>query len=298
MTEARHFRPDVIHGHMHEGALIGGALARGLMGKGHTVILGTRNTGKSETLALAQALEQLGVGLAIEHFGIGTHSSALLEQLPARFVKFHASYTRNFSDPATQRKMADLLSITRRRDIRTIASHVEDANVMARMWQLGINYIQGYHVQEPEAVLLSTCNRVEAVVSTRDEDVIARFLERVATLGADDLDGLAGRYGDGLGVALADRDRHIDRTAIAIGFLDVEGPFFNAAYIAEDFAPAGFSQVFGVAVNTTLYNALQAFQKTAAGGNIVPASCAATCASPPTRSAALTRSHNWRRCSK
>ncbi len=28
MTEARHFRPDVIHGHMHEGALIGGALAR------------------------------------------------------------------------------------------------------------------------------------------------------------------------------------------------------------------------------------------------------------------------------
>jgi len=109
-----------------------------------------------KTLALAQALEQLGVGLAIEHFGIGTHSSALLEQLPARFVKFHASYTRNFSDAATQRKMADLLSITRRRGIRTIASHVEDANVMARMWQLGINYIQGYHVQEPEAVLLST----------------------------------------------------------------------------------------------------------------------------------------------
>ena len=27
-TEARRFRPDVIHGHMHEGALIGGALAR------------------------------------------------------------------------------------------------------------------------------------------------------------------------------------------------------------------------------------------------------------------------------
>lgn len=66
-----------------------------------------------------------------------------------------------------------------------------------------------------------------------------------------------------------------DNTTSNGGFLDVEGQFFNAAYSAEDFASAGFSQVFGVAVNTTLYNALQAFQKTAAGGNLVPAACAA-----------------------
>jgi predicted dinucleotide-binding enzyme len=34
---------------------VGGALARGLMGKGHTVILGTRDAVRSETLALAEA---------------------------------------------------------------------------------------------------------------------------------------------------------------------------------------------------------------------------------------------------
>ena len=39
--------------------------------------------------------------------------------------------------------------------IKTIVSHVEDANVMARLWQMGVNYISGYHVQEPEVVLLS-----------------------------------------------------------------------------------------------------------------------------------------------
>lgn len=44
------------------------------------------------------------------------------------------------------------------------------------------------------------------------------------------------------------------------GFLDVEGPVFSANYSAADFTPAGFSQVFGVAVNSTLYNALQAAQ--------------------------------------
>lgn len=59
------------------------------------------------------------------------------------------------------------------------------------------------------------------------------------------------------------------------GFLDVEGPIFNTTYDAGDFSPAGFSQVFGIAVNSTLYNDLQAYQKTVAGGNVVPASCAA-----------------------
>ena len=104
---------------------------------------------------LARALDELGVGLAIEHFGVGTHSATLLEQLPARFVKFHESYTRDFDERDTQKKMGELLAIARRRGIKTIASHVEDANVMARMWQLGVNYIQGYHIQEPEVVLLA-----------------------------------------------------------------------------------------------------------------------------------------------
>jgi len=65
------------------------------------------------------------------------------------------------------------------------------------------------------------------------------------------------------------------------GYLDVEGPVFNATkYDAADFTPAGFSQVFGIAVNSTLYNALQAHQKTAAGGNIVASTCAAGATTP------------------
>ena len=59
------------------------------------------------------------------------------------------------------------------------------------------------------------------------------------------------------------------------GIMDMEGPVFNASYAPADFQMVGISQVFGLAVNTTLYNALQAYQKTAAGGNIVPATCAA-----------------------
>jgi hypothetical protein len=74
-----------------------------------------------------------------------------------------------------------------------------------------------------------------------------------------------------------------DTTTSDGGLLDVEGPVFNGVVTngvtvqtdGADFAPTGMSQVFGVAVNTTLYNDLQAFQKTVAGGSIVPSSCVA-----------------------
>eukprot|EP01035_Chromulina_nebulosa_P004638 gene4638-6337_t len=38
--------------------------------------------------------------------------------------------------------------------MKTIVSHVERADMMAKLWQMGIHFIQGYHVQEPEVVML------------------------------------------------------------------------------------------------------------------------------------------------
>jgi len=104
---------------------------------------------------LTKALRDLGGYVAIEHFGIGTNSAQLLEHVPAQFVKFHPSYTHQFHDKELQKKMATLMEVARQCNAKTIVSHVEDANVMARLWQMGVNYIQGFHVQEPEVVLLS-----------------------------------------------------------------------------------------------------------------------------------------------
>jgi multidomain signaling protein FimX len=104
---------------------------------------------------LTKAMRDAGASFAIEHFGIGTNSAQLIEHLPINFLKFHSSYTHNFNDKEIQRKMSQLMEMAKQRRIKTIVSHVEDANVMARMWQMGVNYIQGYHIQEPEVVLLT-----------------------------------------------------------------------------------------------------------------------------------------------
>ena len=41
-----------------------------------------------------------------------------------------------------------------KRGVQTIGERVEDANTMAVLWQLGVQYIQGYFVHEPEEVVL------------------------------------------------------------------------------------------------------------------------------------------------
>ncbi len=104
---------------------------------------------------LHKALRDLGGYIAIEHYGVGTNSAQLLEHVPPQFVKFHPSYTHQFHDKEQHKKMTTLMETARQAGVKTIVSHVEDANVMARLWQMGVNYIQGFHVQEPEVVLLS-----------------------------------------------------------------------------------------------------------------------------------------------
>lgn len=106
---------------------------------------------------ITQALADLGAGIAIDHFGTSPNSVQLIEHLPKiNYLKFHSSYTQKFNDKDLQKRMALLMEVAKQKKIKTIVSHVEDANVMARLWQMGVNYIQGYHVQEPEVVLLAS----------------------------------------------------------------------------------------------------------------------------------------------
>ncbi len=104
---------------------------------------------------LTRELVELGAGFAIEHFGVGPSSAQMLDYIPAQFLKFHASFTQSFGDRATIARLSELVEAAKQHKMKTIVSHVEDANVMARLWQMGVNYISGYHVQEPEVVMLS-----------------------------------------------------------------------------------------------------------------------------------------------
>jgi multidomain signaling protein FimX len=106
--------------------------------------------------ALSQALRGLGADVAMDYFGIGGSSVKMLDHVAPSFVRFHYSFTKDFNDPSMQKKFGELMEVAKQRHIKTIVGQVEDANAMARLWQLGVNYIQGFHIQQPEAVLLAS----------------------------------------------------------------------------------------------------------------------------------------------
>lgn len=106
--------------------------------------------------ALATALRSLGADVAVDRFGSTPNSERLLDGISPGYVRFDYTFTKDFSDEKLQKRFGELMEVAKKRSIATIVGQVEDANAMARLWQLGVHYIQGFHVQAPEAVLLAT----------------------------------------------------------------------------------------------------------------------------------------------
>jgi EAL domain-containing protein (putative c-di-GMP-specific phosphodiesterase class I) len=57
-------------------------------------------------------------------------------------------------DQELQQRVRDLVDQAKGKNVATVAERVEDANTMAVLWQLGIEFIQGYFVNEPESVTI------------------------------------------------------------------------------------------------------------------------------------------------
>ena len=105
--------------------------------------------------ALAAALRQRGFRFALEAFGAGRDSDGLLANMGLDFVKIDGAIVQALAkDAELQTRVRNLVEAATRRKIHTIAERVEDANTMAVLWQLGVQYIQGYFVHAPEEVVM------------------------------------------------------------------------------------------------------------------------------------------------
>lgn len=99
---------------------------------------------------LVGELKMDGFKLAIDDFGSGFSSFQYLRRLPVDFVKIEGDFVVNILD--NQRDRAFVQTIWRLAadlKIGVIAEHVESAEVLAELAQIGIEYAQGYYVGRP-----------------------------------------------------------------------------------------------------------------------------------------------------
>jgi EAL domain-containing protein (putative c-di-GMP-specific phosphodiesterase class I)/GGDEF domain-containing protein len=104
---------------------------------------------------LGSGLRRDGFRFALEHFGAGRDPRRLLAHLPVDYIKVDGTLMQGLAvDQELQQRVRDLVDQAKGKKVATIAERVEDANTMAVLWQLGIEFIQGYFVNEPESVTI------------------------------------------------------------------------------------------------------------------------------------------------
>ena len=121
------------------------------------------------TAALGQfgELKKLGFRLALERFGSGRDPIKLLSSTPLDFIKIDGALVQDLAgNPEIQAAVKKLVEQAGKLKIETIAERVEDANTMAVLWQLGVQFIQGYFVNAPEEVTITDTQTLRTLSPT------------------------------------------------------------------------------------------------------------------------------------
>jgi diguanylate cyclase (GGDEF)-like protein len=107
-----------------------------------------------QTRALVGKFRRMGIGFAIEHYGIDQERFQILDILKPDYIKIDGELMHTLmTDTALQQTVEKIVRAAHERKIKTVAERVENANAMAVLFQLGLDYMQGHYVHEPEVVL-------------------------------------------------------------------------------------------------------------------------------------------------
>ncbi|MDA3920646.1 MAG: EAL domain-containing protein [Salinisphaera sp.] len=110
----------------------------------------------AETKHLFTSLTALGFRTALTHFGNAAATGQLIDSLSVSFIKLSPELARKVAGKsADDSQLIHAIDSARNRDIPLIAEQIEDASSMARLWQAGVNYVQGHFIQEPDTEALT-----------------------------------------------------------------------------------------------------------------------------------------------
>ena len=110
-----------------------------------------------QTRQLVNHARKIGIGFAIEHYGIDQERFQILDLLKPNYIKVDGELMHTLTtDKTVQSAVSRIVNAAKERNIKTIAERVENANAMAVLFQLGLDFMQGHYVHEPEVVLEDT----------------------------------------------------------------------------------------------------------------------------------------------
>jgi diguanylate cyclase (GGDEF)-like protein/PAS domain S-box-containing protein len=114
----------------------------------------------TETIAMAdlsmtahnlRMLQDLGCRTSLDDFGAGYSSYAYLKDLPVHYVKIDGSFITGLVHNKLNREIVQSMhNIAHIMGKETIAEFVESEETARLLTEMGVNYLQGYYIGEPE----------------------------------------------------------------------------------------------------------------------------------------------------
>ena len=103
---------------------------------------------------LITGLKKINCRIAVSNFNDIESADALLKHMEVDVVKLSPDFMRDLAtNNAQQERMTKTNTTLQEAGYKTIASGVEDAGSLAILWNIGVNYIQGYFLQEPSSTI-------------------------------------------------------------------------------------------------------------------------------------------------
>lgn len=110
-------------------------------------------TNLGATQEMIGKLMELGCEFSIDDFGTGFSTFSYLKQLPANCVKVDGSFVKDMvNNPIDKALVKSICEVASALDKTTVAEFVEDENTALELKELGVNYLQGYHISRPLSI--------------------------------------------------------------------------------------------------------------------------------------------------
>jgi Amt family ammonium transporter len=112
-----------------------------------------------------RTLQRYGCEFALDDFGSGLSSFGYLKHLPVEYLKIDGAFVKEMLDDAIDDSMVDAINrIGHIMGLETIAEFVESLDILHRLQEIGVDFVQGYGICRPFPIeqLLTMHSRVKS----------------------------------------------------------------------------------------------------------------------------------------
>lgn len=101
---------------------------------------------------LINGLKKINCNIAINQFEQNEHSMQLLKKIPVDVIKLRYTVLESIqSSDEDKQRLIELNRYAYDRQIKIVASRIEQPDILSHLWKIGINYIQGFSLHEPNS---------------------------------------------------------------------------------------------------------------------------------------------------